>query len=162
MLIQHAIFGFAALCCGPVAFYGRPYVVMERSLYFAAVVSSSSSSFCSSLEHRSKFQPVSRLGFVTAPTSLNGGQANFARCLAVSWAGTLHFRGSCPLTEFCQVQNSLSSKSCILLYWQRYCTAFAQQRSTEGASNIQAAAITLGIGAHSRLYFGSMRGLHLH
>ena len=39
MLIQHAIFGFAALCCGPVAFYGRPYVVMERSLYFAAVVS---------------------------------------------------------------------------------------------------------------------------
>jgi len=32
--------------------------------------------------------------FVTAPTSLNGGQPNFARCLAVSWAGTLyiHFR----------------------------------------------------------------------
>jgi len=31
------------------------------------------------------------------------------RCLAVSWAGTLyiHFRGSCPLMEFCQVQNSL-------------------------------------------------------
>ena len=38
---------------------------------------------------------VSRLAFVTAPTSLNGGQPNFARCLAVSWAGTLyiHFRG---------------------------------------------------------------------
>jgi len=34
---------------------------------------------------------------------------NFARCLAVSWPGTLymHFGGSCPLTEFCQVQNSL-------------------------------------------------------
>jgi len=26
---------------------------------------------------------------ITAPTSLNGGQPNFARCLAVSWAGTL-------------------------------------------------------------------------
>ena len=31
------------------------------------------------------FHPVSRLGFVTAPTSLNGGQQNFAGCLAVSW-----------------------------------------------------------------------------
>jgi len=31
-----------------------------------------------------KFQRVSRLGFVTAPTSLNGGQPNFARCLAIS------------------------------------------------------------------------------
>jgi len=56
----------------------------------------------------SKFQRVSRLGFVTAPTSLNGGQPNFARCLAVSWAGTLyiHFR-AVALTEFCQAQNSL-------------------------------------------------------
>jgi len=43
----------------------------------------------------SRFQRVSRLGFVTAPTSLNGGEPNFARCLAVSWAGILyvHFRG---------------------------------------------------------------------
>ena len=31
-----------------------------------------------------KFQRVSGLGFVTAPTSLNGGPPNFARCLAVS------------------------------------------------------------------------------
>jgi len=37
-----------------------------------------------SLGHPSKFQRVSRLGFVTAPTSLNGGQPNFARWLAVS------------------------------------------------------------------------------
>jgi len=60
----------------------------------------------------SKFQRVLRLGFVTAPTSLNGSQPNSARCLAVSLAaraGTLyiHFRESCPLTAFCQVQNSL-------------------------------------------------------
>jgi len=39
--------------------------------------------------HRSKFQRVSRVGFVTAPTSLNGRQPNFARCLAVFWAGWL-------------------------------------------------------------------------
>jgi len=46
-------------------------------------------------EHPNKFQWVSGLGLVTAPTSLNGGQPNFARCLAVSWADTLcmHFRG---------------------------------------------------------------------
>ena len=40
--------------------------------------------------HPSKFQRVSRLGLVTAATSLNGGQPNFTRCLAVSLAGTLH------------------------------------------------------------------------
>jgi len=37
-----------------------------------------------SLGYPSKFQRVSRLGFVTAATSLNGSQPNFARCLAVS------------------------------------------------------------------------------
>jgi len=42
-----------------------------------------------SLGHPSKFQLLSRLGFVTAPTSFNGGQQNFAGCFAVSWAGTL-------------------------------------------------------------------------
>ena len=53
-----------------------------------------------SLGHLSKFQRVSRhLGFVTAPTSPNGGQPNFARCLVVSWAGTLlyTFWGLLPL-----------------------------------------------------------------
>ena len=60
------------------------------------------------LWHPSKFQRVSRLRCCIA-TSLTGGQPNFARSLAVSWAGTLyvHFWGSCPLTEFCHVQNSL-------------------------------------------------------
>jgi len=37
-----------------------------------------------SLGHPCKFQRISRLGFVTAPTSLNGRQPNFSRCLAVS------------------------------------------------------------------------------
>jgi len=43
-----------------------------------------------SLGHPSKFQRVSHLGFVTAATSLNGRQPNFARCLVVSWTGTLY------------------------------------------------------------------------
>ena len=62
-----------------------------------------------SLGHRYKLQPVSRLGFVTAATSLTGGQPNFARSLAVSWASTLyiHFWGSCPLTELCHMEISL-------------------------------------------------------
>jgi len=38
------------------------------------------------LEHPSKFQQVSRLGFVTAATSFKGSQPNFARCLAACWA----------------------------------------------------------------------------
>jgi len=48
------------------------------------------------LEKPSKFQWVLRLRFFTALTSLSGGQPNFARCLAVSWAGALyiHFWGS--------------------------------------------------------------------
>jgi len=50
------------------------------------------------LGHPSEFQQVSRLGSVTAATSLNGSQPNFARSLALSWAGTLyiHFRGILP------------------------------------------------------------------
>jgi len=50
------------------------------------------------LGHTIKFQRVSRLAFVTAATSLNGGQPNFARCLDVSWIGTLYipFPGLLP------------------------------------------------------------------
>ena len=48
------------------------------------------------LGHPSKFQWLLRIGFVTAATSFTGGQPNFARCLAVSWPGTLyvHFSGA--------------------------------------------------------------------
>jgi len=54
--------------------------------------------FVSLQGHPSKFQRLWRLAFVTAVTSLTGGQPNFARCLAVSWAGTLyiHFRRLLP------------------------------------------------------------------
>ena len=51
-----------------------------------------------SLGHPQQISTFSRLGFVTAQTSLNGGQPNFARRLAVSLAGTLyiHFGGLLP------------------------------------------------------------------
>jgi len=48
-----------------------------------------------------------------------------------------------------------ASKSCVLLFWQRYCTALEQWnfRSssflTDGATYIPRATITLGIGPHS-------------
>jgi len=60
-----------------------------------------------SLGNPSKFQWVSHLGFVTALTSLDGGQQNFV------WlsAGLVTFLGAlAPLTEFYQVQNSLCVK----------------------------------------------------
>jgi len=61
-----------------------------------------------SLGRPSKFQWVLRLSFVTAATSLNGSQPNFARCLAVSCAATLCISGGCyPVTEFCEVRNSV-------------------------------------------------------
>jgi len=62
--------------------------------------------------------------------SFSGGQQNFARCLAVSCAGTLQidFQGLLPLTEFASCNIHFASKSCILLYWQRYCTALKQRQ----------------------------------
>jgi len=52
-----------------------------------------------SLGHPSKFQQVSCLGFVTAPTSLNRGQPNLAQCLAISCTGIvyIHFWRLLPL-----------------------------------------------------------------
>ena len=125
-----------------------------------------------SLGHLSKFQRVSRLGFVTARTSLIGGQPNCAWCLPSP--GLVHFiyilGSSCPLTKFCHVQMHFASKSCILLYWQHYCKAFEQWAwakvggmvhgmelwnfcsssfSTDGATCIPRVAITLGIDPHS-------------
>jgi len=53
-----------------------------------------------SLGHASKFQWVSHVGFITAATSLTGGQPNFAQCLTISWAGSgtlyIHFPGLLP------------------------------------------------------------------
>jgi len=79
-----------------------------------------------SLGHPIKLQWVSHLAFVTAATSLTGGQPNFDDVCPSD--GLVHyifiFGGSCPLTEFCP-----PSKSCIRLYWQPYCTALQQRVS---------------------------------
>jgi len=83
------------------------------------------------LGHRRKCQRISRLAFVTAATSLIGGQPNFARCLTVSWADTsyIHFWGSCPPDGISPRKKfTLRPNLAFLLYWQRYCTAL-QQRS---------------------------------
>jgi len=103
-----------------------------------------------SLEHPSKFQLVSRVGFVTEPTSLNGGQPNFARCLAVSWASTLYiiyiFGGSYTLREFYQVQNSLCVQVLrspilaalgLLRGTRVVCVSQSVRRSAEGATYIR-------------------------
>ena len=48
------------------------------------------------------------------------------------------FGGLLPLTEFCPVQFSLyTSKSCVLLYWQRYCTAVKQRASAKVCGVVQ-------------------------
>ena len=72
-----------------------------------------------SLGHSCKFQQVSWLGFVSAATSLTGGQPNFARCLVVCWAGTwyIHFWGLLPpWRNFVQCKIHFRFKSCFLLY----------------------------------------------
>jgi len=92
-----------------------------------------------SLGHPSKFQRVSRLGFVTAATSLNGGQPNFAPFLAVSWTATLyiHFRGLLSTNGISSCKIHFASKSCVLLYWQRYCTALQQRTSAKRCGIVQ-------------------------
>ena len=90
--------------------------------------------------------------------SMEGVQPNFARCLAVSWAGILyiHFGGSCPQWNFARYKIHFASKSCLLLYWQRYWTALEQWASGKHCGVQQRVpaifgrvAITLGIGPSS-------------
>ena len=124
-----------------------------------------------SLRHHSKFQRVSRLGFVTAATSFIGGQPNFARCLAVSWTATLHiyFRGILPPDGISPhakfaLRPSLAF-SCIASVTASHSSSGRQPNcgmvegvqlrfrfssfSTEGATYIPRAAITMGIGPDS-------------
>ena len=131
------------------------------------------------LGHRSKFQRVSHLAFVTAATSLTGGQPNFARCFAVSWASThIHiFGGCCPLTEFCKVQDLLyvqilrSPILAVLLHGTP--AAAVDQSLRHGTRNgitelsqtappiFGCSAITLDIGPHSSLSCDKAHALRL-
>ena len=48
------------------------------------------------------------------------------------------FGGSCPLmTEFCRCNVHCTSKSCVRLYWQRYCTAVQQRASAKVCGVVQ-------------------------
>jgi len=131
-----------------------------------------------SLVDLSKFQRVSRLAFVTAATSLTRGQPNFARF----WPspGLVHdiyiFGGSCPLTEFFLVQNSLYVEvlhSLILAALLQGTPASAVSQTfwrgtrngiTEPSQRAPPmfgwAAITLGIGPHSSLHLFCLNWLH--
>jgi len=66
------------------------------------------------------------------------------------------FRGSCPWRKFARCKIHFVSKSCILSYWQHYCTALEQWASAKlcfiqqwAPPIFSRAAITLGIGPHS-------------
>jgi len=82
-----------------------------------------------SLRHIAFFnQQVSRLGFVTAATSLTVGQPNFARSFAVSWAGIIYIAR-------CKIH--FTFKSCVLLHLQRNCRAHQQRASVKLCRMVQ-------------------------
>jgi len=55
--------------------------------------------------------------------------------------GLLHyiyiFGGSCPRQNFAPVQIHFTSKSCFLVYWQRYCTSLQQRPSAKLCGVVQ-------------------------
>ena len=69
------------------------------------------------LGYHSKFQRVSRLGFVTAATSFTGGQPNFARCLAVSCLVHTFLGAFASWRNFATCKLHFAAKSCVVLYW---------------------------------------------
>ena len=82
-------FFMATLCNrGPLYFCPVITIFLSSSLFLA--YSQRGWNRLAGLGHPSKFQRVSRFVFVTAATSLNESQPNFARCLAVMWAHILH------------------------------------------------------------------------
>ena len=93
--------------------------------------------------HPSKFQRVTRLGFVTAPMSLKSQRRSTKLCKMfgrlLRWYNLyIQFWGLLPTTtEFCHVQHSHCGKSCVLLYWQRYCTTLEQYASAKLCGMLQ-------------------------
>ena len=127
-----------------------------------------------SLGHPSEFQRILRIGFITAATSLNGSQPNFARCLAVYWVGRLyiHFSGTlAPLRNFAKCKIDFASTSCSLAL--SYIGSVTARHSSSGRQpNCGAeqrappiftrAAIRSGIGPHSSsLFFRLLYSPHL-
>jgi len=111
-----------------------------------------------SVVHPSKFQRVSRLGVVTAPTSLDRGQPHFARRLAVSCAGTLyiHFRGFLPPNGILSCAKSTLRPSPAFSYIGRVTARHSSSGRQPNCDVAQRAppifgraVITLDIGPHS-------------
>jgi len=90
--------------------------LFRMSLQYGELRPSNGGDRLAGLGHPIIFQRVSRLGFVTAATVLSGSQPNFARCLAVSWAGALyiHFRGLLSSDSILpRAKIHFTSKSCV-------------------------------------------------
>jgi len=89
--------------------------------------------------------PANFNGFCVLPSLLQRRRSPEAnQTLHDVWASPelLHivyiFGALCHLTEFCQVQHiQFASKSCVLLYWQRYCTALQQRASAKRCGVVQ-------------------------
>jgi len=45
--------------------------------------------------------------------------------------------GCCPITNSARCKIHFASKSCVLLYWQRYCTALEQRASAKSCGMLQ-------------------------
>jgi len=110
------------------------------------------------LGHPSKFQQDSRIGCAAAATSLTGGQPNFARCLAISWAGTLcvHFSGFLPCSGILPgAKFTLRPKlpppyfDSVTAHHSSSGVSKTLRRWTEGASYIRQGGHHIGIGRHS-------------
>jgi len=108
----------------------------------------------------SKFQWVSGLDFVTAPTSLNRGQPNFAQCLAISWTGTLYinFRGLLPPNGILPDAEFTLRPSLAFSYIFSVTARHSSSGRQPNCGVLQRAppifgrmAITLGVGPHSSL-----------
>jgi len=108
------------------------------------------------------------LASLRAATSLTGGQPNFARCLAVSWAATLYtFSGAlAPERNFARCKIHVMSKSCVSYIgsvttphssserqrnFAAWCKEWNYGTFAECVTDIRLgwAAMTLGIGPHS-------------
>jgi len=106
---------------------------------------------------------VSRVGFVTAATSLNGSQPNFALCLAISLAGKLyiHFQQLLPHNRILPGTKFTLCPSLALSYIGSITAGHSSSGRQPNCGVEQRAppvfdraAITLGIGPHSIvLYF---------
>jgi len=76
----------------------KPRYLLHMSSQYSELWPINGWNLLASLGHLSKFQWVSRFGFITAATSLSGSYPNFALCPAISWHGIvyIHFQQLLP------------------------------------------------------------------